>query len=123
MNRNFLFTVLITGILNLCSCKSEFFNPRPDLVCLEEIEPDNLNDGIYTGLYTIGPVKVITRVTVTDHIIKDIKIIKHRTGQGQAAEQIIEEVIKKQSVCLDAISGATISSKCILKSIETALNN
>ena len=113
--------MLLTGILDSCSNFKEFTHPDPDSVILNELQLRNLDDSTYTGKYKVGPVKVIVKVTALNHAITGIEIVKHRTGQGQAAENIINKVIDRQSVRVDVISGATISSKCILKAIETAL--
>lgn len=40
---------------------------------------------------------------------------------GSAAEVITDTVVQHQSVEIDAISGATMSSKTILKAVENAL--
>jgi len=56
-----------------------------------------------------------------NHLISDIRLIKHINGQGGAAESIIPEVIAAQSIEVDAITGATYSSEVILKAIEQSL--
>ena len=38
-------------------------------------------------------------------------------------DELINNVIKNQSLDVDVVSGATVSSKAILKAIENALNN
>lgn len=42
---------------------------------------------------------------------------------GEAATQIAEEIVSKQSLAIDAISGATITSTAVLKAAEEALKN
>ena len=39
------------------------------------------------------------------------------------AEKIVNDVISEQSSEVDAVSGATVSSKCIIKAIENALQS
>ncbi|MBN2519846.1 MAG: FMN-binding protein [Bacteroidales bacterium] len=123
MIRIFQLLILLSCTINSCSNIKAFFNPQPDKEIPLEINLKKIPDNVYKGKYCVGPVKVVTKVTVIGHKIKNIEIIKHRTGQGQAAEAIIDKIIEEQSVCIDVISGATISSKCILKSVETALKN
>lgn len=53
----------------------------------------------------------------------DIEILKHRNGKGKKAEVIIDDVIKEQSLLVDAVTGATISSRAIFKAIEDALKS
>lgn len=81
-------------------------------------------DGIYHGKgkgYK-GPIKV--KVTVSEGIIKDIKITKHKEDNPKSAiKKIPAEIIKKQSVAeIDAVSGATYTSKAILRAVTKALN-
>lgn len=88
---------------------------------LEGIDLTNVNDGTYIGECITGPVLAQVQVTVRNHRITDLKILKHRTGWGGEAENITSEVLAQQSLNVDAISGATLSSKTILKAIENAL--
>jgi uncharacterized protein with FMN-binding domain len=80
------------------------------------------SDGTYRGEYTIGPVKVVLDVTMENSRMASISIIKHRNGRGEKAEDILPVVIEQQSLGVDVISGATMSSRTILKAIENALN-
>jgi uncharacterized protein with FMN-binding domain len=89
---------------------------------IPEFDLSTVKDGIYNGSYKVFPVAVEVNVTVKNHAITDITLIKHTNGQGKPAEVIIDQVISKQSLQVDSISGATYSSKVILKAIENALN-
>lgn len=80
-------------------------------------------NGNYVGEYTVGPVYVKVEVAVDRHQITGITILQHDNGLGSAAEPIVDEVIAAQSLDIDAVSGATVSSKCILKAIEDAIKN
>ena len=83
----------------------------------------NITDGIYVGEYSITPVYVEVEVSVTEHKITNIKIIEHENGLGGKAEKIVDNVISRQSLEVGAVSGATVSSKCIIKAIENALQS
>jgi uncharacterized protein with FMN-binding domain len=81
-------------------------------------------DGVYRGNYSVSgtPVKVTLDVTVSQSKITAIRLIEHtRSPIGKKAEKIIETVIQEQSLEVDVISGATASSKAILKAVENAL--
>ena len=78
--------------------------------------------GKYIGEYSALPVHVRVEVTVEHHQITGVDILQHENGLGSPAERIIDDVIQNQSLDVDVISGVTVSSKCILKSIENALN-
>lgn len=91
-------------------------------VQIEEVDLSKVDDGVYkeTYMYNEGMGATVV-VTVIDHEIDTIVIQEHRTGLGKKAEAIVDRVIEEQSLQVDAISGATGSSKIILKSIENAL--
>jgi uncharacterized protein with FMN-binding domain len=83
---------------------------------------DTISDGTYRGNSKVGPVRVTVDVTVKDNAITSIAIIRHFNGLGKKAEKIVPEIIKAQNLDVDTISGATGSSKAILKAIENALS-
>ncbi len=90
-------------------------------VTIQDINFSQIPDGTYTGQYSAFPVAVVVNVTVLGNRVTVIDLVKHDNGQGKPAEVIIDQVIEKQSLNVDVITGATYSSKVILKSIEQAL--
>ncbi len=85
------------------------------------IDLEQIEDGAYTGNYRVFPITVEVQVTVEEHQIIAINLIKHQNGQGKPAEAIIGKVVESQTLQIDSIAGATYSSKVILKAIENAL--
>jgi uncharacterized protein with FMN-binding domain len=90
---------------------------------ISNIDLTKVEDGIYTGSYAKFPVDAKVKVTVKDHRITAIDLIEHGNGKGAPAEVIPGKVVEAQSLDVDAISGATYSSKVILKAIENALTS
>jgi uncharacterized protein with FMN-binding domain len=88
---------------------------------IRNIDLGAVSDGTYEGKCKVFPVEAIVRVTVKDHVITAVDLVKHRNGKGQAAEKIPSVVVKAQSLQVDTVTGATYSSKAILKAIEDAL--
>ena len=88
---------------------------------IQEVDLQTVDPGTYTGRHSAGLVEVVLQVTVQNHEITAIQIREHDNWRGKKAECITDEVIWTQSVLVDAVSGATISSMVILKSIENAL--
>lgn len=88
---------------------------------IEDVDLATVDDGTYLGEYSSFPVSVNVTVTILDHEIVEIEITKHIQGQGLAAEAIVDDVIEEQSLEVDAIAGATYSSKVILLAIKDAL--
>ncbi|HUI69763.1 MAG TPA: FMN-binding protein [Spirochaetia bacterium] len=81
----------------------------------------SLPDGTYRGSYDGGLVNATVDVTVASGRIEKVTIVSHRCGRGKPAEAIVDDVVKNQSLDVDVVSGATRSSKVILKAIEVAL--
>ena len=90
---------------------------------VENVDLAKVANGSYLGSYDAGLIMVKVKVDVQDHKISNIELIQHENGKGTAAETIIPKVIEAQSLYIDTVSGATNSSKVILKSIEIALEN
>lgn len=80
-----------------------------------------VTDGEYLGSCDALFIKASVKVTVFNHNISKIDLIEHKNGRGKNAEVIPEKVIKAQSLSVDTVTGATNSSKVILKAIENAL--
>jgi urocanate reductase len=80
--------------------------------------------GVYIGegRGCYGPVQV--EVTLGGNKIKDIQILQHNEspGVGEVATKIIaEEIIKYQSIAVDAVAGCTKSSNGVIVAVEQAL--
>lgn len=90
---------------------------------ISEIDLSSVPDGTYEGSYDADLIKVKVLVDVKDHKITNIDLVQHDNGKGGPGEAVIPEVIAAQSLDVDAVSGATNSSKVILKSIEIAISS
>jgi uncharacterized protein with FMN-binding domain len=88
---------------------------------IARINLSKIDDGIYAGSYKSFPVAAEVLVTISNHRIAEIDLVKHSNGQGSGAEIIPGKVVEAQSLEVDIVSGATYSSKVILKAIEDAL--
>jgi len=107
--------ILITGLVLIASCVDL------DKITINSPDLSQVADGTYQGKSKVGPVRVTLDVTVKDRTMSSIKIIKHFNGRGKRAEAIVPAIIEVQSLNVDVVSGATGSSKAILKAIENAL--
>lgn len=100
-----------------------FYIKNMDLpaISIGELSMADVADGSYEGDYSAGLVSAAVTVTVKDKKIQDIIINKHENGLGKKAERITKDIIEKQSVDIDNVSGATLSSNVIRKAVEQAL--
>ncbi|MGI5997945.1 MAG: flavocytochrome c [Lutispora sp.] len=83
-----------------------------------------VNADVYVGegRGCYGPIKV--GVTLEGDKIKDIQILEHNESPGVgavAAELIADDIIKHQSIAVDAISGCTKSSNGVVTAVKEAL--
>lgn len=85
------------------------------------VELKNVNDGVYEGAEETLLVKVTVRVTVENHEIKNIELLRHVNGKGQPAENMLDEMVKNDTGEVDEVSGATMSSKTIKAAVRNAL--
>ena len=92
-----------------------------DSVQLEQIDLRQIENGVYRGTFGEFLVSVTLDVTIEDHEIKKIEIIDQKSGPGYEAREVIDRIIQAQSLDVDAVTGATGSSKCIKIAVQNAL--
>ncbi len=93
-----------------------------------------LRDGTYVGVYDGGksPMRGATvKVTVSSGEVTGIKVLKSAAldsdgkpvelAKGLTVADLFDSVIQEQSLQVDTISGATLTSKAHLKAVEAAL--
>ena len=117
--KNKILCIIISFLIIGCSTAyKNLIATMPDLTLIE--------DGIYRGFYDLSgtPVKATLDVIIQNNRIVSINIIQHFSSPiGKKAENIIDQIIELQNLNIDAVSGATASSKALLKAVENALNN
>jgi uncharacterized protein with FMN-binding domain len=83
---------------------------------------EQLIDGVYEGSAKGGPNSAVVKVTIEGQKIVKIDIIKHSAMKGKKAEPILpQRIIDAQSTAVDAVSGATNSSKVIMNAVQNAI--
>lgn len=87
----------------------------------DEIDLTKVDDGVYEGQCDTGVVRARVQVTVRDHQMESIELLEHENGKGTPAEAILDQMVQNQTTAVDAVSGATCSSKVIRKAVENAL--
>jgi fumarate reductase flavoprotein subunit len=109
--------LLVVGVLSGCTGNSSEETPqRAD---------GTFNAGTYTGEAEGKDGKIKVEVTVNeDSQIADIKIVSQSEtgGLGDAAlEKVKDQIIADQSLAVDAVSGASLSSKAMVIAVENAM--
>ena len=115
----FLIIGLFAGGLYLKSIGD--YKAKVAALAFDEIDLSKVEDGVYEGQCDTGVVRVRVQVTVRDHRLESIELLEHENGRGTPAEAILDQMVRSQSTAVDAVSGATCSSKVIRKAVENAL--
>ncbi|SFG46763.1 FMN-binding protein [Enterocloster clostridioformis] len=96
---------------------------RPQKLEIGAVDLDTVSDGEYVGVCQNKILFAVVKVKVQNHEISDVEVIEHKASYMKQAEQIAENVCDKQSLDVDTISGATLTSDTVLKAIENALED
>lgn len=92
-------------------------------IAINGINLADIEDGNYTGTYDYKRWSNTLVVQVENQNIISISIKKDVTAAGvtNCADEVFRRVIEKQDTKIDAVSGATVTTKAYLKAIEDAL--
>ena len=93
---------------------------------LNRVGFSKLNDGTYHGTYAGGMYKWRKNecdVTVSSGKVSDIQLVVSQDpgGKNTQHKELYDRVIQAQSLQVDTISGATLTSKAYLQAVENAL--
>jgi uncharacterized protein with FMN-binding domain len=89
---------------------------------LNQLDLSSLKDGQYSGKYNAGRFSNEVKVSIQENKITKIDVIKAVSFEiKDLTKNLFDEVVKKQNTDVDIVSGATVTSKAYLKSIENAL--
>ncbi|MCI7124844.1 MAG: FMN-binding protein [Agathobaculum sp.] len=97
------------------------YKAKVNALPFDEIDLTKVEDGVYEGQCDTGVVRARVQVTVRDHQLESIELLKHENGRGTPAEAILDQMVRTQTTAVDAVSGATCSSKVIRKAVENAI--
>ena len=81
-----------------------------------------LKDGTYSGqaLGYHGPLRVAVEIKGGE--ISRIELVHHKERRARAMKSITRQIVSKQSVDVDAVSGATISCRAVVAAVKNALD-
>jgi uncharacterized protein with FMN-binding domain len=83
---------------------------------------NKIPDGLYTGHADIGGFVYRVKVQVNDHKIDSIDVLQNRSSTyARYAEGVIPRIISGQNANVQGITGATTTSKALMKAVENAL--
>lgn len=118
-----LLIALLAGI-GVYSTVKIMGNKYPEVsgMVINNVELSQIKDGTYTGEFSYGKSTYGVVVVIKNGKYHSISVNSNRNDKySKRAQTIIERIIEEQSLNVEVISGATRSSKAILKAIENAL--
>lgn len=105
----------------LASCESADA-PAVREMQITHVDPAAAADGAYRGEFAYGGFTYVVEVVIEDHEIADVFVLHNRdTYHSRRAEAVAERVLNAQSADVAAVTGATTTSKALLKAVERAL--
>jgi len=122
MKRKIVLAVVVTAILTgLLSFMVMALFLRPTTLDIGAVDLNTVADGEYIGICQNKILFAVVKVEVADHQITRIDILEHKKSYLEQARIFSDSVISEQSLEVDAVSGATLTSGTIRKAIENAL--
>jgi len=89
---------------------------------IENVDLNQVQDGTYSGEFKGYRWSNRVEVTVYNHQITELKIVKDVKFPLAAVTKILfDQILLKQTLQVDTVSNATVNSKAYLKAIENAL--
>ena len=120
-----IIVMIIITVAGIFTFKKQYKELLKDInreyTLIEKIDMTNIQDGEYNYRFGKIPVLVDLKVNVKDHAIKSITVKEQSSGPGYEALETIDRILSKQDVKVDAVSGATTSSKVIMIATYKAL--
>ncbi len=93
------------------------------LLTLQSLSSANLRDGVYTGraLGYAEDKEIVATVTVKDGHIADVAVEHQEKIELNATKIIPRQIVARQSLEVDAVTGATVTSQAIIEATYRAL--
>jgi uncharacterized protein with FMN-binding domain len=93
-------------------------------MAISHVDPATVPDGAYIGEFPFRQKYMYrVRVTVKSGRIENIEVLENGTENEYAQKGlgVIPRMVEEQSPEVDAVSGATVTSKALMKCVEKAL--
>ena len=114
--------VLLAIVSAGCADREEMLRVRN--MTINDVDPVGIVDGSYPGEFTCGNFTYVVMTTVERGRIRSIDVLPNRRGRSaRKAEAIIPRIIEAQTPNVEAVTGATTTSKALMKAVENSLRN
>lgn len=89
---------------------------------IEPLDFTSLKDGEYAGEYVAGRHSSKVKARVESGRVTGIDIVQEISYAGEVQRHVVNKVMETQSLEVDTVSGATVTTRAALKAIENALS-
>lgn len=111
--------IVFLALIVLVAAMAFLGKGKTEKLTISDVDLSQVPNGTYEGIYDGYRFTNIVEVTLEDHVIVDIDVIK--TQREDISEMLAREVIAAQSPKIDAVSGASLDQNAFLKAVENAL--
>lgn len=116
----FLLVIIGTGIGGIMYLSSGLKDGES--ITFNAVEVDTLEDGEYLGTYENKRWDNQVKIKIESGTIIDIEVIDTiKFEKPEVTQMLISQVLEKQSLEIDGVTGATVTVNAYLKAIENAL--
>jgi uncharacterized protein with FMN-binding domain len=115
------FILILVGLMVVYLYKVYHYRSTVKSMTYSDVDISTIPDGTYEGDCNVDFIYAKVSVTVKAGVISSIDLLEHKNERGKPAESILKDIVEQQEVDVDAVSGATNSSKVIKKAVENAL--
>ena len=122
--KRFLFALAGLAIITAAVLALMFLQKAGEVRDMEigDVDLGRVADGLYKGKEEYLGFTCYAEVSVRGHRITGVKLYEDRNSEWvEKAKDVGRRVVERQSLDVDAVSGATITSKAMLKAMEKAL--
>lgn len=122
-HRGFSLVIAVMLIIHVVFYFADFNSYQKAIrdILIDEVDLNTIENGEYIGECDAGYIYAKVKVTVYNHAITNVELLEHDHERGDKAESIVQTIVDEQRVDVDAVSGATNSSKVIEKACANAL--
>lgn len=86
------------------------------------IDLSKIADGVREGSFSLSDISCKVKVTIKNKKIESVEIVENAANDlAKKAEKVAGGVLAAQSLQVECVTGATATSKAILKAIENAI--
>jgi uncharacterized protein with FMN-binding domain len=87
------------------------------------LQHEKLMDGVYEGSYRSLPNSAVVKVTIAEGRIANVELVRQfASWKGKKVGEVIpRRIVSEQSTVVDAVTGATNSSRVIMNAVQRAV--